>query len=909
MNSISLGTISKIKDGDLKCRTYYTAYTLLFIIFAFFAYLQFLIYDKSFVFAGTYQGGDGLVQHYNAFVYYGQFLRKIVRSFISEHALIIPMWDMNIGFGQDIVSTLSYYVIGDPFAFFSIFIPVRHAEAGYCAFIILRIYFAGLSFSYYCRFRGYKTAYTLVGAIIYCFCSYVLSSAVLHPFFILPMIFLPLLCIGVEKIILSKEILFFSLAVGITVISNFYFSYMLFILIIIYMVIRCIGSRSIIGNIHELFAIAGRFFFSGFTGVCIGGVLLFPSLMTIMSSSRLSVSHFIPLLYTKGFYIRILPAFISGGIWNYSDLGFTSIGLFALVLLFIHRKTIPASHTLISGLILCFIFFCIPFFGHVFNGFSYVTNRWSWAFAALVCYIIVVTLSEVKTIIPKDLSYMIILTLLLFANCIYFRELRSSRCLFAFLSNIVFISALFFRNRMKTTSFTIMLLCFCLISVSVSGYLLYSPHKDNYLANFGKFNSAHRMLVEESPGYELSDISDKEFFRYDTAGIWEVKRNSAMLLKKSGTAYYFSSATDNITQFNRSMNMNDSMDQSRNDLDRRSYLDHLFGVKYIIINNGTESYLPYGYNRLVKSDNERSVYQAESNVPLGVLFDQYMPRNTYDKLDIVRKQQALMQTVVVDNMDIPVKTDIDYSEKVLDYKILSSDGVDIIDNGYSVSKPGAELILEFEPVNDCELYLVYEGIEFEEDAQSTGATTIQMQINSGEVFTNLDYRTWKDNFYCGRKNFLVNLGYDKDERDSITIHFPQTGKITFSNMRLVSQPVAELDNYARKMSEHSLQNLTIDTNCITGDINASKDSILLIQVPYNKGWTAEVDGVKTEILPADDLFMAIKLEKGSHSLVMRYKSNYLIIGSVISGFGILLLLISVIISMRYRSSSSGVSDR
>ena len=41
------------------------------------------------------------------------------------------MWDMNIGYGSDILTTLHYYVIGDPLTLLSVFVPAEHTETLY----------------------------------------------------------------------------------------------------------------------------------------------------------------------------------------------------------------------------------------------------------------------------------------------------------------------------------------------------------------------------------------------------------------------------------------------------------------------------------------------------------------------------------------------------------------------------------------------------------------------------------------------------------------------------------------------------------------------------------------------------------------------------------------------------------
>ena len=96
---------------------------------------------------------DGIPQHLNSLAYYGRYLREVLHTIFVEHKLELPMWDMNIGYGSDILTTLHYYVIGDPLTLLSVFVPADKTEVLYEVLIFLRIYLAGISFSIFCFYH------------------------------------------------------------------------------------------------------------------------------------------------------------------------------------------------------------------------------------------------------------------------------------------------------------------------------------------------------------------------------------------------------------------------------------------------------------------------------------------------------------------------------------------------------------------------------------------------------------------------------------------------------------------------------------------------------------------------------------------------------------------------------------
>ncbi|MBO4390440.1 MAG: YfhO family protein, partial [Lachnospiraceae bacterium] len=59
--------------------------------------------------------------------------------------------------------------------------------------------------------------------------------------------------------------------------------------------------------------------------------------------------------------------------------------------------------------------------------------------------------------------------------------------------------------------------------------------------------------------------------------------------------------------------------------------------------------------------------------------------------------------------------------------------------------------------------------------------------------------------------------------------------------------------------------MTIDTNRISGRISLSKDKILVLAFPCIEGWTAYVDGEKTDIIRTNYRHMGLVIPEGEHS--------------------------------------------
>ena len=82
---------------------------------------------------------------------------------------------------------------------------------------------------------------------------------------------------------------------------------------------------------------------------------------------------------------------------------------------------------------------------------------------------------------------------------------------------------------------------------------------------------------------------------------------------------------------------------------------------------------------------------------------------------------------------------------------------------------------------------------------------------------------------------------------------------------------------------------------VTGNISLDEDKYLVLSIPYQKGWTAYVDGEETELLRANYMYMALPLSAGEHSIRLTFAipgvKYAMIIMPSAAGVFVLLLLV------------------
>ena len=88
------------------------------------------------------------------------------------------------------------------------------------------------------------------------------------------------------------------------------------------------------------------------------------------------------------------------------------------------------------------------------------------------------------------------------------------------------------------------------------------------------------------------------------------------------------------------------------------------------------------------------------------------------------------------------------------------------------------------------------------------------------------------------------------------------------------------------LRKNMIDNVVIDKNILTGDINTNRSGTLFLSIPYDKNFKIYVDNVETKYYPLlDNTFIGLDLAEGKHKIRMEYtnsKWKYYVICSIVS---------------------------
>ncbi|MCI8983227.1 MAG: YfhO family protein [Hungatella sp.] len=863
-------------------------YTGIFALLFTGCFCWFFLYNKT-----IFWSIDGLSQHYTIFVYIGKWLRTIFLNIFVNHSFVIPMWDMGIGYGSDIMTSLGAYIF-DPFNWLSALTPPQYSEYMYSFTIILRFYLSGLAFSCYAFYKKNGWQSVLTGAIIYTFCASA-YIAFYSSDFLNPMYIFPLLILGVDKIWNNEKPYLYILVLAWSFLNYFYFAYMMCIFIFIYDVIYWLLIYPSKKTFNSLIRWVIKFFLYSLLGCGIAMVAIMPILSVLMGVDRLNLSYYTPLMYDsfyfKGLWTGWITSFWMGCSWMGGRdclLGFGAIALPCVIFMLLNKnekRSIKLIFLVLTG------FLCFPCFGIIFNGFSYAANRWIWAYCLCVAYIVTITVPKLYYVTKKwwFMVYGILLLYVWIAIAVY--KCVSLDLEFAILIVFLFIGFIGLARKFKMGTYYFIINGFACLSVLSSAYFQFNGHHKNATYDMVRKGEAYNQVMNGGALPLLKTLNANTSMRYDE--IWMNRnRNASWLYGISGMDFYISLYNGKIDEYHNNLALLTSpWPMGYSGLNRRTELEILNGVQYFFIPKDHTEQLPYGYNSLcLEQTIDGQEYQAFTSPNVRSLVYPYykaISQEDYQLLTPYERQQALMQACVLDTHHFPQGKsdihDIEIEDDEFSYQIELSSGIAIDDNKIYVENSGAQIKLRFEPFDNSEIYLFFEDLDYKE-------MSIDYSLNVSSFFGGMPVNgigeglyalTNKSHIYGGKHNWLLNLGFTYQPVDEIVITFEKAGNYTLSEMKLYRKPESYLIDIINKQ-EIACNDVQVFGNEINSHIILDSDGYVYAAVPYSKGWEVFVNGKRQEILKANDAFMAIALPAGEYDVRFKYCTPYLIPGLFIT---------------------------
>lgn len=876
-------------------------------------YSHFFVNGRSLVWQA-----DGMAQHFPAFYY----ARQTIGSFLADPRGGYALWSWQLGFGADVIGTLSYY-LADPFAWLALLFPLAWAERVYFLLYLVRILVAGVAGYLYLRKMRTTPFAAIVGTLIYTFSMFTMFST-RHPYFIDAMVWFPLILLGIEKVLERGRWYLLAISAAALAASNIYFFYQVSIVAIVYAVARWLEKTPAGKRLRRLPGAFTRVATPYALGVLLAAGVLLPVVLAGMSSTRTVAGQAVDLLQDASGYRSFLVALavpVSGT--NSAHLGFSIIAFMAAPLVLVRKGRDLALKTM---LVIFPATLLTPLAGTFMNTMEFPSYRFMFMWGLFLGCAVARVLSRRGPLRREDLAVMavslggygalatygagaseakllaVLLTFLL-GCCIW--------AVFAVETHLVGRSATRVpgrrevRRRAPAPVTRILVAAFVLVGIAADGAAMFHPALTPRIERYLKRGTVLERYMR-NPGAAAAGIAGPGLARVDNqaraagADLEPSGTNDQLVQGYKGVSFYYSLMDGSVFDYvdglqDRAIRL--GFDFSG--LDGRAALESLAAVRFYIAEPEGQEYVPYGFEP-TSTVFTSTVYENRYPLPAGFVYHASIPRAAYERLRPLERQQAMLQAVVVEG-DAPAGApsgevssteivDLPYTVEPFDAHMEPEGGL------VRVRKKGGGLLLQVPPVADAELYLHIRGIR----ALPTKGGYLSVSASTGGIRKTELMHAPSSGYFHGNDEVLINLGHFAETPRSIYV---MVGRRTRFHYRDISVRAVLMSDYPARIAEladEGMTDVSVTTDTIAGTVAAHSDGLLYLSVPYSPGWKVTVDGRTVPTQRVNVAFTGIPVASGRHRVVMRYRTPGLDAGLAVSGVAVLLFAGASILTERRR---------
>ena len=815
---------------------------------------------------------DGFNQCYPALRYIGKWYEHFIHGDFK-------MFDFTIGYGDDVIGTLSWYGIGDilliPFCFAS----ENYLELSYSLSILFRLFLAGLFFLFAVKSELPDCA-KILGAVMYSFCPYVFDYAFIFLIFATPMVWLPVIFSGFRDITIKKKMFSQKLFFGVMFLSmcGFYFLYMtiivFFVLIILEIIFDMIRGYKFSKSISKCSTV----FEVSLIGIASSAAVLVPVVLHFLQSPRTAgINVSLAGLMSFGKYINNsgkngIFAFFSQ--INNNGISFNQFKLPLIQCLtcisfffFIHHRKELHRDKMLVVIILNLIALFSDGVAQIMNSFSGIYFRYHFFIFFGFAFMTAELLPEIRE--KWDLVDTAIALLFVVTNIVMLFNSKAAGnggvpIVIYIVLSLTLIAEMQLNRRIEIVA------TIGVIFVALYGYFYNAPYEkcgNGFVGYTYWFHGARDELAAGKLKNIEINSDDKDFERVDIRG---KAINASLFYNVPSTYSYYSICNGNVLDFLSNYSVSTAIQGPfiYQGLDERKALESLFCIAYY--DNGTEEDQP------IKND---------FILPMGICISDTISREDISEFSQLEKQMLLTRAIVFDDA---VESEKWKSDGYFENEISINEIPCMVDLKGATEKNGDIL----EVGNSSELMIHFSGIECDDFTE--------LYLVLPDFYANKKTDILVDNKVlrvgvAGEEQYLPNFDRyinitDVASEGGLELQFLSDAIIHYKGAKVLEVRDTKFGGVINDLRKHALQNVKYESNSITGQISNNQDTYMLFSIPYSVGWNAYVDGNKTEVKRVNSGLMAIKLSKGQHNVELKYTTPGLIVGAFSSIFGILLVI-------------------
>jgi uncharacterized membrane protein YfhO len=816
----------------------------------------------TYFFLGIYPGSSRSVLASDAFSQFSNFHASFRNMLLGKQGLF---YNWNASLGLNYLSLVSYY-LGGLFTPLVIFFPNHLMPDALYFLTLIKIGCAGLAFYIYAKntFRlpnwhyvGISTAYALM------------SFATAHSEIIMwldTFVYLPLIILGINRVLEKHKPTLLFVSYLLLFMTSFYMGFMVGIFSFLYFLMRVATTwrTSKKGIVQYLIT-------SVLSGLA-SFIIVLPAIIDLHTNGEeLSTINTIKTEAT-GFWDIIVKNMV--GVYDttkYGSIPFIYVGLLPLIfcIFFFITKKIKWPQKVGHGVL--FVILIASFYLEPLNLLwqgMHSPNMFLFRFAYLFSFMVIMSACYAwETVRKEDLPKLgleIILLMGLF--CVAWAMKTSTRydyvTVVSFAATLGFLAVYlllagylqFSKLPLKFVSLAILLLMAGEAFVNTNSMLNGILSDWNYASRslYTKPYAAIQNLVDQtkednSSFYRLENldaVSSNDSFAYGYSGV----SMFSSIRNRNSSAYL-----DSLGFRSQGTNLNIRYDNNT------LLMDSFLGIGYNLAKSDIGK---YGYEK-ISSSGDYSLYQNSNSLPLGFTTSSKIYNVKQPANDNLASQTNLFNALANDNEQYftlypfsqvsAENTTVTKTNTTTTYAEQASNVAKTVT--YQTTVPaGTQAYFSLYPSD-------FNSLESSTATVTANGISHKSQIDITGQYYNLGY-------------------YAKETTVTFSATFYGTTSVSFQNPRVVGLNTKAYQRSVKKIKANGIDFKT-DKSEATASVNLAKKQVVMTTIPYDKGWTAYVDGKKVSTKAFKKAFLTFTVPKGKHKLVLKYRPAGFNIGAIL----------------------------
>lgn len=829
-------------------------------------------------FQGIWWGSDTTILASDGFHQYVIFNQTLRNTLHGDGSLF---YTFTSGLGLNFYALSSYY-LGSLLSPLVFFFDLQSMPDALYLVTIVKFGLIGLSTYYSLKgiYQKIDSVWALLLSTSYSLMSFSTSQLEINSWLDV-FILIPIILLGLHRLMEGKNQMIYYVALTCLFVQNYYFGYMTAIFLTLWTLVQLSWLEKQRIKV-----------FLNFTVVSILSALsslfmLLPTYLDLKTHGE-TFTKIVNLKTEDSWYLDFFAKNLVGSFdtTKFGSIPMIYVGLLPLLLtiLFFTLKEIKWRVKLSYALLLATIlasFYLQPlnlFWQgmHAPNMFLY---RYAWVLSTVLIYLAAETSIRLKQISLKNFYGVIAFLTLGFLLTFFFREQ------YAFLEDVNFLltleflilySILFlllFRHRLSAKWIATIFLLFGLFEISI-----HTHYQVQGLSQEWHFPSRSNYEEKLTDIYNLVKTakSDNTSF-YRTERLLPQTGNDSMKYNYNGISQFSSirnrassSVLDKLGFRSDGTNLN--LRYQNNTI----IADSLFGIKY---NLATLDPNKFGFS-LYKSSDTINLYESSFNQGLAILTNQVYKDVKFTNLTLDNQTNFLNQLSGLNHKyyySIPISSVQNATE---------------LGNRITVNKATEETNATVSytltvPANS-QVYLNLPKITFSNENHKKVVITVN---NQSSEFT-------LDNAFS-----FFNIGsFSEEQVVQVDIHFPENNQVSFDKPQFYRIDLLAFQEAATVLKEKQVVTKA-EGNKVTVDFETENEASLLFTLPYDKGWSATIDGKPVKIHRAQKGFIKIDVKPGQAQAILTFTPQGFYLGLIISICALILFTSYQIFRHKYSKTS------